>query len=77
MRIDSGFHFFKKYNRDIVSFAVSNIGNYYLLTKTTQLTKLMRAEIRWRFNEVQNMANYHCRSRNPWRTFLYYKNFLL
>ena len=76
-QLDSGFHFFSKYNYDIVSFTVSNIGELYFINKDNQLKKFNeKGDSVGVFNEVTKYGQLSfVEADNPWRTILYYKNF--
>ena len=76
-QLDSGFHFLNKYNYDIVSFTVSNIGELYFINKDNQLKKFNeKGDSVGVFNEVTKYGQLsYVEADNPWRTILYYKNF--
>ncbi len=76
-QMDSGFHFFSKYNYNIVSFTVSNIGEFYFINKDNQLKKFNeKGDSVGVFNEVTKYGQLSfVEADNPWRTILYYKNF--
>lgn len=76
-QIDSSFHFFKRYDYDIVSFAVSNTGEIYFITQDNQLKKFdEKGDSVGVFNDVTSYGELSSvEADNPWRTILFYKNF--
>lgn len=74
---DSLFHFIKKLNFPISSFAVDNIGELYLITPGNQLKKYNeKGDSVGVFNEVTQYGKLtYVDAQNPWKTILFYENF--
>ena len=74
---DSLFHFIKKINFPVSSFAVDNIGELYVITPGNQLKKYNeKGDSVGVFNQVTQYGKLdYVDAPNPWPVILYYKNF--
>lgn len=74
---DSLFHFIKKINFPVSSFAVDNIGELYLITPGNQLKKYNeKGDSVGVFNQVTQYGKLaYADVQNPWKAILYYENF--
>lgn len=74
---NSPFKFQKKINYPIVSFAVNNLGELYIINTNNQLKKLNdKGDSVGVFNQVTKYGKLsYVDAQNPWKTILFYENF--
>jgi len=74
---DTSFRFQKAINYPIVSFAVNNLGELYIINTNNQLKKLNeRGDSVGVFNQVTKYGKLsYVDAQNPWKTILFYENF--
>lgn len=74
---DTIFRFQKAINYPIVSFAINNIGELYIIDTNNQLKKLNEnGDSVGVFNEVSKYGKLsYVDAQNPWKIILFYKNF--
>jgi len=74
---DTSFRLLKSVKYNIVSFAVNNLGEIYLINADNQLKKLNeKGDSVGVFNEITKYGKLsYIDAQNPWRTLLYYGNF--
>ncbi|HUS02328.1 MAG TPA: hypothetical protein VMY77_11410, partial [Chitinophagaceae bacterium] len=74
---DTIFRFQKAINYPIVSFAVNNLGELYIINTNNQLKKLNdKGDSVGVFNQVTKYGKLtYVDAQNPWKTILFYENF--
>ena len=74
---DSIFRFQKAINYPIVSFAINNLGELFIINTNNQLKKLNgKGDSVGVFNQVTKYGKLsYVDAQNPWRTILFYENF--
>jgi hypothetical protein len=74
---DTSFRFQRAINYPIVSFAVNNLGELYIINTNNQLKKLNeRGDSVGVFNQVTKYGKLsYVDAQNPWKTILFYENF--
>ena len=73
---DTLFHFIKKFDYPISSFAVDNLGELYIIDNNNQLKKYnQQGDSIGVFNQVAKFGNLsYVEAQNPWKTILFYEN---
>ena len=74
---NSNFKFQKTINYPIVSFAINNLGELYIINTNNQLKKLNeKGDSVGVFNQVTKYGKLsYVDAQNPWKTILFYENF--